>query len=204
MQTEMIENRQLRCLCGHLLRAQSEQATGGCIECHLQEHTNENMLSMLLTYAKEQNHGMQPIAHMAHMAITAQRQAMTHYSKTRTPDDADWLCAYDLCEALNQTANALTQWAYVAARLWNALERSSNREHCYLKELHTWSVQQFSRLLSTHLSMQASVQTLCQAGGILLTFRIVDQVLDLSAKTHTDTKTNVSERAETQTCLSIL
>ncbi len=184
-----------RCLCGHLLRSETERTKGQCIECGLQDHTNDTLLAVLLTYAKEQNHSMQPLAHLTCKAITAEREAMTHFSKKRMPDEADWLCAYDLCEALNQVANALTQWAYVAARLWYALELS--REDDSLKELHTWSTRQFSRLLSIHLSMQASVQTICRERGILLTFRIVDQVLDLSAKAHTETKTDVPEKGGT-------
>ncbi len=40
-----------RCLCGHLLRSETERTKGRCIECGLQDHTNDTLLAALLTYA---------------------------------------------------------------------------------------------------------------------------------------------------------
>ena len=157
-----------RCLCGHLLRSDQERKRGRCIECELQEHMNENQLFFFLTYAKEQDRSCQPVAHMMRKAITAEREAMSRFSKERNGDETGWLSAYDLCEALNCVANALSHWAYVAARLWHALEltREDQDLYPYLCMLHTWSTGQSTRLLSIHLAMQARVQVFCQEYGI--------------------------------------
>ncbi|MBA2397056.1 MAG: hypothetical protein H0V70_30410 [Ktedonobacteraceae bacterium] len=184
------------CLCGHILRSETERLRGRCIECGLQDDMNEHTVSTLLTYAKEQDHCLQPIVHMARKAIAAERKAMSSFYKERSMCEADFLDAYELCEALTCIANALSQWAYVAARLWYALELAGEDHQPYLRTLHLWSTQQFSRLLSIHLAMQASIQVFCRERSILLTFSVVDQALDLSAQTHARTKTDVSKRIE--------
>ena len=174
MQTGTIQSK--HCLCGHLLHTQAEQAKGWCIECGMQTTLNEARVSGLITQ------GLRLLAHMAHKAIVAEQVAVTSSYKKPPDEELAFFSAYQQCHALDQIARASTEWAYVSARLWLLQEQEEdNREHkATLTELHRWSVRQFQRLFTIHLAMQTRLQDLCEAHHILLSFRIIDQMLDLA------------------------
>jgi hypothetical protein len=61
------------------------------------------------------------------------------------------------------------------------LEQETNpRRKTILTKLHQWSIGQFQRLFTIHLSMQSRLQHFCEERRILLTFKVLDQALDLT------------------------
>jgi len=171
-----------QCFCGYLLRTPTEREKGWCIECGMQTALNEARVNEIARAAQTLQ-ALHPIAHTARKAIVAEQGAVTLSGRKPLDGEPPFLCAYDHCHALDQIAHAFMQWAYVSARLWlmQEQEEGDQERKTALTELHRWSVQQFKRLFTIHLTMQTRLQHFCEEQRILLTFKVIDQALDLTA-----------------------
>lgn len=176
MQT--IEHHHPPCFCGHLLRSQSEQATGWCLECVLRTSLTEGNIDQFADAELKQS---PLITHMARKAIAAEREAIRKSSRQPVEGEPGIFRAYDLCDALNLLTRALTQWAYASARLWYLLQTCDQEQQETLTYLHQWSTDQFRRIWTLHFAVQTRTRCFCEEHRIPLTFTIVDQALDLSA-----------------------
>jgi hypothetical protein len=174
----MIETSQAPCFCGHLLRSQSEQATGWCLECILQTSLTEGDIDQFANAALKQS---PLITHMARKATAAEREAIRKSSRQPIEGEPGIFRAYDLCDALNLLTRALTQWAYASARLWYLLQTCDQEQQSTLAHLHQWSTDQFRRISTLHFAVQTRTRCFCEEYHIPLTFSVVDQALDLSA-----------------------
>lgn len=160
-----------RCFCGYLLRSETERWKGWCLECGIQRTFNLAVIDRVAAAPD-----LSIITYSARKATLAEQEAVTRL-ETQPSDEQDpaFYHAYVLCDALSSIAQAFTQWAYASAHLWALHEREENATRkTTILDFHHWGTEQFRRLFTIHLSMQARTQHFCKEQHILLTYQTLD------------------------------
>lgn len=94
-------------------------------------------------------------------------EAWRNYEQDR---NAMILC-YNLCEVLNEFAEASQAWVTVAVYLDGQLKQEADE---YLQELHAASAHDFQRVSFLHLTVQTELQQVAKTQNILLSIGVLE------------------------------